>query len=303
MDQQTQQPTADTAQLTGALEELLKAANATNAQPLNKGDGVSIANSGTTSDGKPAGGGQGSMSDAGSIDDLMIGKMAAAGVPAALIAGFRAFMSMTDDEKKKKAAQANGGAVPQPPFINKSESAAAIITNDPELQEGVDASPFMDALVTRTAEAIESLEKSLGSQLLKAADVAVRSARALVEVGKLVKSQQATIDELGRRLGVVERAPVAAPKGATGTNGARALNKSGTVGAEEAPKLLKSEALSTLSYMNLVKGVKQLPHGVKTSDAIFMLEGGNVIDPQALAAAQAFLVANPAEAEQAKRYA
>lgn len=296
MTEQTQQPTADTQQISSALDELLKAANASS---LNKGD-VSIANSGTTSDGKPAGGGQGSMSDAGSIDDLMIGKMSAAGVPASMIAGFRAFM---EDEKKKKAAAANGGAVPpQPPFMGKSDAAAAVLTKDPELQEAMDASPFMDALVTRTAEAIESLEKSLSSKLAKSEDIAVRAARALVETGKLVKSQQATIEELGRRLGVVERAPVAQPKGATGTN-VRALNKSGTAGAEEAQRLTKSEALSTLSYMNLVKGQKQLPHGVKTSDAIYMLEGGSVVDPQALAAAQAFLAANPAEAEQAKRYA
>lgn len=70
--------------LDASLGDLLKAASRITGEPLNKGgDGVSIDNSGTTgSDGKQ-GGGQGSMSDAGKVEDLMIGKLTAAGFNAA----------------------------------------------------------------------------------------------------------------------------------------------------------------------------------------------------------------------------
>lgn len=68
--------------LDASLNDLLKAAERVTGEPLIKGDGVQIDNSGTMgSDGKQ-GGGQGSVSDAGKVEDLMIGKLTAAGFSA-----------------------------------------------------------------------------------------------------------------------------------------------------------------------------------------------------------------------------
>lgn len=294
--QQTQVPdSVDVTQLQGALDNLTRIASSTQ---LNKGG---IANSGTYSDGKPSGGGQGSMADAGGIDDLMIGKMTAAGFDAATIANFRAFM---EDKKKKEK-----GEQPSMPPFGKSETApqtqepgklAKSLTEDPEISEAMDASPFMEALVARTTGAIDTLEKSLHAIEQRSCEREVATARAMLEIGKLVKSQASIISELGKRLGVMERAPVAQPKGRTGTNGAQPLNKSG-VDTPPGGELRKSEVLSTLTYMNLEKGIKNI-NGVPTYQLAGMFEGGNIIDEHTLGAVRQFLAENPREAQAAKSY-
>lgn len=78
--------------LDASLQELTKAAARLTGQPLVKADGVQIENSGTQgSDGKQ-GGGQGSMSDAGSVEDLMIGKMTDLGLNARQASGMLGFL-------------------------------------------------------------------------------------------------------------------------------------------------------------------------------------------------------------------
>lgn len=302
-DETTQQqaaPSVDTAQLSQALDALTRVAAQTVQQPLNKSDGVQIAHSGTTIDGKPGGGGI--TSETGGIDDLMIGKMSAAGFDAGVISDFRAFM----EDKKKKAAAGGIGTPPMPPF-GKSETQpqahepgklAKSLTDDPEIQEAVDASPFMEALVARTTGAIDTLEKSMHSIAVLSTERELVSARALLEVGKIVKSQARVINELGARLGIMERAPVTPPKGRTGTNGAQPLNKSG---ADESARMTKSEVLSTLGYMNLEKGIKQVA-GQRTIDVIGLYEGGNVISDAALGEVRGFLTANPHDAPKARAY-
>lgn len=291
----------DTIQLEKSLADLIKVADATK---LVKGDGVQIANSGTTSDGKPSGGGQGSMSDAGGLDDLMIAKMTAAGIDAGTIANFAAFMS--DDEDGEDEDDEDGkGVPPQPPFTSKSAQQGDLIKGiaaDPTVAEAIDVSPFLDALVARTTDALGSLEKSLGAHRGEQAKVNRAMAAALYQSGQLLKSQAGVIDELRSRLGIVERAPVAQPKGRTQLSGAKALSKGMPNEAGEAGQLRKSELLSTLSYMNLEKGIRDI-NGVRTSEIIGRFEAGDVIDDGVIHAARSFLAQNPNEADAARRYA
>lgn len=296
----------DTQQLEKGLAELLKVAGAT---ALVKGDGVQIANSGTTSDGKPAGGGQGSMSDAGGIDDLMIAKMTAAGIDAGTIANFAAFMSKDDDEDEdeEKRGKEGGSQPPMPPFQRSAPAQGDLsksITEDPTVLDAIDVSPFLDALVARTTEAINSLEKSIGAGRTEQKKVNAALAGALYQSGQLLKSQAGVIAELQKRLGIVERAPVAQPRGRTQLSSVQPLNKSmpGEQGGSADATLRKGELLSTLSYMNLEKGIKDI-NGVRTSEIIGRLESGNVLDEGTIFAAQNFLKQHPNEADAAKRYA
>lgn len=298
------EPELDVSQLTAALDNLTKAAASTS---LHKGD---IANSGTYSDGKPAGGGQGSMSDSGTVDDLMIAKMSAAGVDAGTIAGFRQFMAF--EKKKKKDGDVEGnGSVPQPPFQRSAAAASDLsksITDDPEIQEGMECSPFLESLVARTTDAVSALQKSIqtGSagveDFRKSQNQMNRAvAGALTEMGKLLKSQAGVIDVMTKRLGIVERAPVQNPRGRT--SGAVPLNKSmpNEAGATFQP-LKKSEVLSVLSYRNLEKGEKAI-NGISTTQLIGMYEGGGVLDDRTLENVHQWVQANPKEAELARQYA
>jgi len=292
----------DTIQLEKSLADLIKVADATK---LAKGDGVQIANSGTMSDGKPSGGGQGSMSDAGGLDALMIAKMTAAGIDAGTIANFAAFMADDDDEDEDDGDEDDEGKVPQPPFTSKSSAQGDLIkgiASDPTVAEAIDVSPFLDALVARTTDALGSLEKSLGAHRGEQAKVNRAMAAAIYQSGQLLKSQAGVIDELRSRLGIVERAPVAQPKGRTQLSGAKALSKGMPNEAGEAGQLRKSELLSTLSYMNLEKGIRDI-NGVRTSEIIGRFEAGDVIDDGVIHAARSFLAQNPNEADAARRYA
>ena len=122
------------------------------------------------------------------------------------------------------------------------------------------------------------------------------------QMGSLLKSQDAVVVELGKRLGIVERTPNP-PKGKTDLAGATPLSKSmpNEARADGQEPLSKSELLSTLSYMNLEKGINHIG-SQKTSDAICMLEGGNICDDNIQNAAHGFLVANPNLAQEARIY-
>lgn len=315
--------TVDTSELSASLNELIKAANATK---LVKGEGVSIDNSGTMSDGKSSGGGQGSMSDAGGLDDLMIAKMSAAGVDAATLSAFRAFMSHEEpdgdeggesDDDEDDEMEGKMGMAPQAPFTRaprpspkggtqKSKSERGLskamdqFRSDGDIEEALDVSPFLEAITARTAEMIDGMRKSHRTAAVDQGKVNAKMAAAMYQIGSLLKSQVQVIDTLRSRLGIVERAPVAAPRGATTQPKALAKSMPGEVGGQS-KQLSKSEVVSTLSYMNLEKGMREI-NGVRTSELVGRLEGGNVLDQGTLDAVAQFLRTNPAEASSAKAY-
>ncbi len=125
-------------------------------------------------------------------------------------------------------------------------------------------------------------------------------ASSLVMLGGVVKSQSGIINELGKRLGMVERTPNA-PKGAT--SHAQALHKAmpGEAGAGGSNELRKSELVATLSYMNCEKRIKDIG-GERMTDLIVKAEAGNIVPPHVMAAAQTFLRTHPMEADTAKTY-
>lgn len=299
--------------LEASLDDLLKAADASDVRDrLAKAvrgehpgsSGVSVAHSGRVDEDGQGGGGLADMGDAGGIDDLMIGKMIDAGIAAGTVADFVAYMKGKQEEDedeeemdgyygKSDPSQGKGG---EP--LRKSH--AQEWSEDPDISEAVDASPFMEALTMRTTQALDQLHKSMMEGQFRQNDFNGKMAKAVGSLGKLVKSQSQVIDELRKRLGIVERTPMP-QKGTTTTTG---LTKSIPGGAQQgdAPKpLTKSEAVATLTYMNLKKGIKQI-NGHKTAELACMLEAGGSIDKGTIEEIQRFLVVHPNEAKLAKAY-
>lgn len=308
--------------LDASLNDLLKAARATQTvDSIIKSEGLQIE------------GGVGDdfagTSDAGKLDDMMIAKMTAAGFSPAQAKAMVGFMgeminhdrpSPTGKGKMKGKQMAfgddEGGEEPEEepeeqeepeeeeaPAKRKGKLAKSFheqFVEDSDIANALDVSPFIEALTLRTTEALDSIQKSVRKGRSDQDRVNKAMAIALVQVGTLCKSQAHVINELGKRIGIVERTPNA-QKGAT--SGAQALHKSmpGEAGPG-AGDLRKGELVSTLSYMNLEKGIREIG-GEKMSDIIVKAEAGNIVPPSVLAAAQTFLRTHPMEADTAKRYA
>lgn len=172
---------------------------------------------------------------------------------------------------------------------------------DPDIKDAIDVSPYLEAMTARTAERIDAVNKSFKKSFGRQGDVNRGIAAALYQMGGLLKSQSAVIDALSERLGLVEKQPAAAPKGAT-TERAAALRKGmpgEAGGGREALK--KSELLSTLSFMRLEKSIGHVGQQ-DLGQAIYLLDGGGECDPAVVAAAQSFLEKNPELAETARSY-
>lgn len=285
--------------LESAVRELTKAAGETS---LSKGG---IENSGTTSDGKPAGGGQ--TSDFGVLDDMMIGKMAAAGIDAGMISSFGQFLAKMEDgedeeEDEEEEAAKSAARRPAPRAARLQKSAMEQLREDPILTDNFDASDYLEHITMRVAEQIDSVRKSMTDERVGQQRFNAALAKSTVEMARMVKSQVRVINEMGKRLGIVEAAPVAQPRGATSVRSAKALNKSmpGEQGGSE-HQLRKSELLATLTYINLEKGIKQI-QGQRINDIVTLYEGGGVLDQATVDFAKGWLAANPNEAELAKSY-
>lgn len=284
-----QNETVEIDQLEKSLKALVDTAQA-GVAPLTKGG---VENSGFEGlDGKQ-GGGQGSASDAGSIDNMMIAKMKAAGIPAGIVAKFAAFMQDEgEDEDDEDAFKSFAG---ESADLNKS------LRSNPKVAEMLDVTPFLDDFTTQVGEHLTKLHKSVAAGHKQQSDINVKLAQAVHQLGTLVKSQAKVIDVLGQRLGIVEKTPVAPPKGKTR---AAALHKSmpGEAGAgDPTEQLRKSEVLATLTYMNLEKGISEIG-GRRTSDLVVALEAGGVYDQATHAAVVDFLRKNPEEAPIARQY-
>ncbi len=324
--------TAET--LGAALDDLMKAADT--ADLLNKGGKVDdnrVEHSGRIDeDGKLESGGRGTESDTGGIDKMMIGKLADLDFSADQIAVMSAALvgkakggDEDEDESmegymrhSKSHAEAymkehgsmkgymgmphkgspvhkSGDAGEGEPLV-KSEEA---YREDARIKDFVDGNDFFEGYIAKTAEQIDSVNVSLRKGFGEQATVNSGIAGALFQMGTLLKSQAAVSAELGKRLGIVESTPNA-PKGVT--TAADALNKSlpGEAGAGGEP-LKKHEICSTLSYMNLVKHIKEID-GESTAHCIGMLEGGNQASPAVLQAVHDFHQANPNLSDAARAY-
>jgi hypothetical protein len=314
MNDETQgnEPEVSVDGLQKSLDELLEAADATE---LSKAyGGVSVEHSGRYDEDGKGGGGLAGAGDVGGLDDLMIAKMSDAGLPAGLIADFAAFMAKEDDdEDDDEDVEINVGKMGGGDYYRSDDAAdeeepaepiqKALDTfrEDPDIADAVDVSPFLEALTTRTADQLDVISKSHHVFQASQNEVNRHLAVALNEMGQLVKSQEAVIYELGARLGMIERQPVA-PRGATTLQGAQALAKSlpGELGGNEG-SLVKSELVSTLTYMNLEKGIKHV-NGRSTNELACMYDGGAAADPSVVEAVRTFLRTHPHEADAARNY-
>lgn len=295
-----------------SLKELIKVADATS---LVKGG---VENSGHVDERGKVGGG--SSPDPGGLDDMMIGKLVAAGVSGETIADFGAYMAakQSEDEEEdedeeqegkmsvppsRKSPSSGGGTLKSDQSPDEFRKAMDEFREDPSIADTVDVSPYIEAFTQRVAEQLDGLRKSVSAHQGEQGRVNRAIAGAMYQLGGLVKSQSAVIGELGRRLGIVEKQP-AAPKGARSLPAAQALAKGmpgEAGGAVEGEPLNKADLLSVLTYMRLVKGVEQIGNR-PIGEVIYKLDGGNLYTPDVPAAAQKFLRENPAEAEVARTY-
>lgn len=288
-----------------ALGELLKAADATD---LSKAyGGVAVDQGGHVDERGQTKGGKADKGDVGSLDDMMIGKMADALIDAGFEAdAIAAFMkgkivgpSDMDEEEEEESAKMKDADEEEEDKAEKSDEYdfAKSAFQKSDIEDAVNVAPFLEALVDSTVESIDGLSKSLSAGQAKQTEMNKATAVAMAEMGNMIKS-------LAARLGVVERQPNP-QRGYTSTvSGARPLAKSfGQFGSENsgAEQLTKSEVCRTLSYMNLEKGIKEIG-GKPTSEIVSLYEAGGSLHPHALNAVHRFLATNPGDAASAKSY-
>jgi hypothetical protein len=321
---ETNEPEVTLESIDNALDTLIKATEATDlAKALG---GVAVDQGGHVDERGQTKGGYADTGDVGGLDSMMVGRMEQAlieqGFPAAAIAAFmRGKQEEEEDEDEKKEREPNeppaakmgkpadssGGVgtnprLKPPAHGNTMGKSADAFLGDPAIANAIDVSPYLEALVQRTCEQLDGFTKSMGEQGAKQDEVNKSMAVAMYGIGQLMKGVAAHATRLDQRLGLVERQPNP-PKGATSQPAAAAMAKSfGAHGAEGQPgQLTKSMVISTLSYLNLEKGVKHIG-GRETAELIYLYEGGGQLAPQAFHAVQRFLATNPSEAPVALSY-
>ena len=299
--------------LTASLEQLVKAAGVPGLKKGAVGSSFragGIENSGFNDEDGKQGGGQASGSDAGGIEELMIGKLVDGGMEAGAASEMAGFMvgALTEagligkkceddgeeeeeeegeekedmagyargymDAMKKMGKSADADKDEEQKEEKLTKSFADQFSEDKDIGEGIDASPFLDALTAKTTGALDALAKSIDQKDQKQSRVNEAMAKAIMQIGMLVKSQSGVVQELGTRLGMVEKQPAAAPKGARTLSGAKALAKSVTT--EQTETLSKSEAAAALSYMRFVKSMTDIEGEPIGQLAIFAESGGTL---------------------------
>lgn len=325
MDKNKDEQVVSTDALQASLDDLLKAASVPKEEVLRKGsgsdsemDGTAISTSGHYDERGAVGGGMAGKSDIGPQSSasweskMMIAKMMEAGVIApgpnfAALAGsdyLAQFAGKMNGEEEEEEAEEKDEKEAEGKSTRKSH--ANEFAEDPAIAEAIDASDFMEAITTRTTDSLDALGKSLAASEKKQSHINMATAKAVYEMGSLIKSQQHVIEELGNRLGIVEREPAPA-KGATTLTGAKALSKSisNEAGSGESgpyDSLNKSQVARTLSYMNLVKGMTEIG-GDRTANLVGLAEAGGIISESTLGEVKRFLTTHPNEAERALNYA
>lgn len=316
------EPTLTEDALQASLDQLIKAAGAESAvSQLKKGG---IVNSGFEDERGKQGGGQASGSDAGGIEEMMIGKMVAGGMSqesAQALFGMmkeqgligRQVEGEEEEEEEEEGedgegmnAYARGYYDAKKSMSGKGQpmrkSFAEQFSDEPDLAQAVDASPFLEALTARTTQALDGLAKSLERTEGRQGKVNQAMASAVYQLGTLVKSQSNVIKELGKRLNIVEATP-SAPKGARTVTGAQAMHKGlGSGGGEGAPEVLtKSQAAGVLSYLRFEKGMQTID-GEATGQLACMAEGGGTLKKSVHDYLHKYLATHPNERQAALNY-
>ena len=308
-----------------SLGELVKAADATDL--LKAYGGVAVDTYGHTDERGKVAGTLADSGDMGSLDSMMIGKMAQtlqdAGYPADAVSAFMSAFQEGDDEDEDEdeddagymsgkfgAAASTSGGVGTNPRARASGGKGMgksmdHFREDPDMADSLDVSPFLEALTARTAEQLDRINKSLYGHAAQQGNVNRAQAVATYNLGQLVKSIAQVTDALAYRLGLVESQPQA-PKGQTRLTGAQPLhkgmpNEAGGLPPQAGASLQKSHVLSVLSFMNLEKGIREIA-GRPTSELIGTYEAGGQLSQQTFDAVQGFLAAHPHEAETAVSY-
>lgn len=309
-----------------SLGELLQAADAT--EMAKAYGGTAVDSYGHVDERGKTSGGYADAGEMGGLDSMMIGKMQQAlveqGFTADQIAAFmRGKQSDDEDEEEEDEGDtgkmgkpaSTGGGVGTNPRVKPSDSSSMntdmggpygksmdMFKSDPDIAEAVDVSPYLEAMTAKTAEQLDALNKAIHSQSAQQNKMNKAQAVAIYNVGQLAKSIASVCAALDERLGLVESQPNP-PKGHTQLTGAQPMNKAmpNEAGGGENQTLQKSQVLSTLSYMNLEKGIREIG-GQPTSQVIGMYEAGGQLPQQALDAAYGFLQAHPHEAETALTY-
>lgn len=311
-----------------SLGELLQAADATDMLSKAYG-GTAVDSYGHVDERGKTSGGYADGGEMGGLDSMMIGKMQQALVEqgfsadqiAAFMRGKQSDDEDEDEEDEESAAMsgkpaATGGGVGTNPRVKPSESSSMntsmggpygksmdMYKSDPDIAEAVDVSPYLEAMTAKTAEQLDALNKSIGQQSAKQNKMNKAQAVAIYNVGQLAKSIASVCAALDERLGLLEQQPNP-QKGHTQLTGAQPMHKSmpnEAGGGGQGQPLQKSQVLSTLSYMNLEKGIKEIG-GHPTSQIVGLYEAGGQLPQQALDAAYGFLQAHPHEAETALTY-
>ena len=170
---------------------------------------------------------------------------------------------------------------------------------DPNATELVDVSPFLKSLVTQTDVAITQLGNNIEREgmatrnLLAAQGTLLKStAGALSQTLTLVKSQQAIIDEMGRRLGMVEQQPLVRKSHGVDPRDTRQRNpgKPPPRGGEGSQQLTKSQVQQ--AYRELIQKADALGDTAaieRLVHASALLESANQIQPNMMAAVQAHI--------------
>ena len=240
--------------------------------------------------------------DAGSVDELQIGKAAVA--KALKDKGYN------DDQIAKAIAKMFA-----PEHANKSTTAAPSAEVERLVKAAldqhnapVDVRAMIADIMAGTAMSMDRMTKSHADFAAAQIEVNKRLSKAIGVMGQELRKSYALVEALAQKHGVAERAPVEPPKGKTQAQpaanpggGAQPMNKSWASTPEGERKLTASQVASVLSYMELVKG-QTIVAGERALVKSTHIAGGGSCDTATLSAVLHFLNTHPTEAELALRF-
>lgn len=155
--------------------------------------------------------------------------------------------------------------------LNKSYQ--EVFSDDPELSEGYEVSPFLERYGQMTAAALDQVQSSLAKSLESHRDHTsafnAQLAKSLMGMAQLAQSQDVMIKSLVERIDTIEQQPV--PRRGV-TSQSQILNKS--MGGSEvgvSDQLTKSQVADTLEQM-AIRGVMNTASGHRIDHAMAMLE-------------------------------
>lgn len=241
--------------------------------------------------------------DAGAVTDLMIGRAKAAltamGKPTTpeMIGKMLAFMKGGDedeDEDDMEAAYAKSEA-----FRKSADSFLREFTSDPEISDALsnsDAGPVITQMLGITAQTMAKVSHAQSRFAKSQVGFNNKLAPAFVALGREVRALAKSQALIMERLGIAERAPVAAPRAVKSPEDAMA--KSGRQPGQRTD-LTRDQLTGTLSYMGMMKGLRNVGHVDVLNKSALIAAGGSVEPDVYHVATEWLAAAGPAERNQA----